>query len=153
MVDIEQIVELRMRRQEQVLSKSSFRLTTVMSEAALHQEIGGAATLHRQLGQLKKTIEELNNTVDVRIMPFSTNPGGIVGASTLYILDFANELLDPMIWKESITAIGFVEDPRMSIQVLLSYEQAIERSLDRDASLALITSATWRASIPDRLQR
>jgi transcriptional regulator with XRE-family HTH domain len=138
MVDIKQFVDIRLRRQERFRSAAPFRLTTVMSEAALHQEIGDAAVLGQQLGHLVDIIEKLGNTVDVRIMPFSASPGSIVGASTLHILDFAGGQLDSMIWTESITAVSIVDDPRISLQVRLSYEQALERSLDREASLEII---------------
>ncbi len=138
MVNTEQFVEIRMRRQKRLWSNTPLQLTSVMSEAALHQEIGGPELLGRQLDQLATTVKELSDVVDLRIMPFTATPGGIVGASTLYILDFQNKRLEPMMWLESVTAVGFVDDPRLTTQVRLSYDQAIDRSLDRDASLDLI---------------
>ncbi len=135
MVDIEELVEIRMRRQKRFRTNAPPRLTSVMSEAALHQEIGGPATLQRQLNELIATVEDHPDTVDLRIVPFSVNPGGIVGASTLHILSFESRKLEPMMWQESITALGFVDDPRLRHQVMLSYDQALDRSLDRETSL------------------
>ncbi|MCP5035063.1 MAG: helix-turn-helix domain-containing protein [Actinomycetia bacterium] len=138
MVHVEQFVEIRMRRQKRLQSNTPLRLTSVMSEAALHQEIGGPATLRNQLHHLVTMITDLPNSIDLRVMPFSVTPGGIVGASTLCILDFQSQQLQPMLWQESITAVGFIDESHKILQVRLSYEQALERSLSREASLDLV---------------
>ena len=138
MLQVDQFVEIRMRRQRLLRSDQPLRLTTVMSEAAIRQEIGGPQALARQLHHLLTLIEELDETLEVRIMPFGSTPGGILGASTLYILDFASTNLDRLVWRESIGPIGVVNDQTTVHWIELSYDQALDHCLDRDSSAALI---------------
>jgi transcriptional regulator with XRE-family HTH domain len=65
--DIDQYLELRMRRQ-QCLTRG-MRLTAIMSEAAVRQQIGGAALLRKQLHHLTHTVRE--HDVTVQVVPFT----------------------------------------------------------------------------------
>ena len=138
MLQVDQFVEIRMTRQRLLRGEHPLRLTTVMSEAAIHQEIGGRAVLARQLRHLLTLIEELGDTLELRIMPFASTPGGILGASTLYILDFASTKLDRLVWRESIGPLGVIDDPTTVHWIELSYDQAVDHCLDQQASAELI---------------
>jgi transcriptional regulator with XRE-family HTH domain len=65
--DIDRYLELRMRRQ-QCLTRG-MRLTAIMSEAAVRQQIGGPELLRRQLNHLIHTVREFD--VTVQVVPFT----------------------------------------------------------------------------------
>lgn len=67
--DIDRYLELRMRRQ-QCLTKGT-RLTAIMSEAVVRQQIGGAALLRKQLQHLTRTVRDYD--VTVRVVPFTAD--------------------------------------------------------------------------------
>jgi transcriptional regulator with XRE-family HTH domain len=137
-VQTEHLVTIRMKRQEMLRAERPLRLTTIMSEAVLHQEIGGRAVLARQLQYLLDVGEELAETVELRILPFATTPGSILGTSTLIIFDYASSRLETLVWQESIGPIGVIDEPNRRHQIELSYEQAMAKSLSRPESLSAI---------------
>lgn len=65
--DIDRYLELRMRRQ-QCLTRG-MRLTAIMSEAAVRQQVGGPTLLRKQLHHLIHTVREYD--VTVQIVPFT----------------------------------------------------------------------------------
>jgi transcriptional regulator with XRE-family HTH domain len=73
--DIDRYLELRMRRQ-QYLTKG-MRLTAIMSEAALRQQIGGPALLREQLRHLTRAVRE--HDVTVQVVPFTTDAHAALG--------------------------------------------------------------------------
>ncbi len=73
--DIDRYLELRMRRQ-QYLTKG-MRLTAIMSEAALRQQIGGPALLRKQLQHLTAAAREYD--VTVQVVPFTVDAHAALG--------------------------------------------------------------------------
>lgn len=138
-VDTPQLLETRLRRQER-LRRPDFHLTSLVSEAALHQQPiakNGRKILLGQLKHVRQTIEDLKETLTVRVVPFSRGLGGLMSASSIAILSFENKL-PLVVWQETGSALDFVEDERSRVHLKVSYERALEESLDRDASLAAI---------------
>lgn len=137
-VSVTERVQMRLRRQERLTGTDPLRLTAVMSEAALMQQIGGPDTLCRQLFHILDMAGRFPELIGIRVLPFTANPGGMIGASTLYLLDFPSSRLPALAWQESSTSIGIIENSD-SLQALeVSYAQAIEASLSRRDSLDLI---------------
>lgn len=135
---IDQTVAIRMQRQQRLRADDPLVLTALMSEAALRQETGGPDVLRRQLLHLVSTIEELADSVEVRVVPFDTTPGGVVGASTLFLMDFASPRLPTVAWQEAITPVGVIEDPLTLGYLRSVYAQGVSCSLSREDSLDLI---------------
>ncbi|MET9490460.1 helix-turn-helix transcriptional regulator [Nocardia sp. NPDC006630] len=79
---VETRIELATRRQVR-LEDPKFRMTALLSEAVLREQIGGRAVMGRQLAHLAK-ISELQN-VSVRVVPFSAarHLGILVGPFSL----------------------------------------------------------------------
>ncbi|MGH7747233.1 MAG: DUF5753 domain-containing protein, partial [Candidatus Dormibacteria bacterium] len=67
--DIDRYLELRMRRQ-QYLTRD-MRLTAIMSEAAVRQQIGGPALLREQLRHLIRAVRDYD--VTVQVVPFTAS--------------------------------------------------------------------------------
>ncbi|MGY3201335.1 helix-turn-helix domain-containing protein [Streptomyces sp. TE5632] len=67
--EIEQFVQVRLARQERLVSDSPLQLWAVLSEAVLLQQVGGPKVMSAQLEQLLIASEQPN--VTVQILPFS----------------------------------------------------------------------------------
>jgi transcriptional regulator with XRE-family HTH domain len=137
-VEVAQLVEVRMRRQERLAGTNPVRLTELLSEAVLRQEIGGPAVLRRQLDHLARTIQESSESVEVRVIPFSTPSCGLFGAATVHMIGFANPRLQTVIWQETVTSWGVLDDPSSVRDISGAYDDALRRALSREDSLALI---------------
>jgi hypothetical protein len=137
-VDVEQLVEIRLRRQERLGGASPLRLTAVISEAALRQEIGGPAVLKRQLEHLAKTIEENSNSLDLRVIPFTVTSCPLFGSSTIHVIDFASSRLPTAAWQETLTTHGIIDDPLQVRDIDIAYEETLRLALNAQESLRII---------------
>ncbi|WP_054815229.1 helix-turn-helix domain-containing protein [Nocardia arizonensis] len=138
-VQVEQLVAIRLRRQERLRGPQRVELTAVIGEATLLQQTGGPAVLRGQLEHLAALIDELDN-IEVRIIPFAATAGAILGGSSFHLIDFAGEQLPTFGWVESAVFGGGVEDPDLVRDLGFAYLRALEQSLSRADSLALIRS-------------
>ncbi|MGY4098145.1 Scr1 family TA system antitoxin-like transcriptional regulator [Nocardia sp. R16R-3T] len=137
-VQVEQLVAIRMRRQERLRGKRPVELTAVIGEGTLLQQTGGPAVLRGQLEYLAKSIEQLDN-IEVRVIPFAAQAGAVLGGSSFHLIDFAGEQLPTFAWAESAVFGGAVDDPEQVRDLSFAYVRALEQSLNRAASLALIS--------------
>lgn len=137
-VEVDERVHFRMRRQERLRGEDPLQLTVVLSQAALLQQIGGPRVLHEQLVHLAKLIEELHETVEVRIVPFTATGCGLFGASTLHLIDFASPRLPAVAYQETVTATGIIEDPNALRDMSRTYAEALGDSLSAEDSLVMI---------------
>ncbi|GHH94931.1 helix-turn-helix domain-containing protein [Streptomyces capillispiralis] len=67
--EIEQFVQVRLARQERLVSDSPLQLWAVLSEAVLLQQVGGPEVMAAQLEQLLTSSEQPN--VTIQVLPFS----------------------------------------------------------------------------------
>lgn len=137
-VEVDQHVEARMRRQERLAGDHPLRLTEIVSEAALRQEIGGQAVLRRQLEHLAKMIRENPDSIDVRVMPFTVPSCGLFGAATVHMIGFDNPRLRTVIWQESVTSWGIRDDRSTIRNITGAYDDALRRALNKEDSLKLV---------------
>lgn len=136
-VQVEQLVALRMRRQERLGGPEPLELTAVIGEAVLRQQTGGPEVLRGQLEYLAAVLSELS-TVEVRVIPFSAPAGAVLGGSSFHLIDFATEQLPTFAWAESAVFGGAVEDADQVRDLRFAYHRALDQSLSRADSLALI---------------
>ncbi|WP_280253700.1 Scr1 family TA system antitoxin-like transcriptional regulator [Nocardia abscessus] len=136
-VQVEQLVAIRMRRQERLRGAQPVELTAVFGEGTLLQQTGGQDVLRGQLDYLAEMIEELD-TVEVRVIPFAATAGAVLGGSSFHLIDFAGEQLPTFGWVESAVFGGAVEDPDLVRDLRFAYQRAVGQSLSRMESLALI---------------
>ncbi len=140
-VSVRQRLKLRMRRQERIVdSADPLRLTLLMSEAAVTQQFGGPGVLKRQLEHLVERIDALPDSLEVRIIPFTSTPLGMTGASTVHLLGFDNPDLPTIVHREAVTALAITEDPDEVESIRVNYVRALgESSLDKEESRRLIS--------------
>ncbi|HLS77198.1 MAG TPA: helix-turn-helix transcriptional regulator [Nocardia sp.] len=136
-VQVDQLVAIRMRRQQRLRGPDRVELTAVIGEAALLQQTGGPQVLRGQLEHLVALIDELD-TVDVRVIPFTAREGAILGGSSFHLLDFASEQLPTFGWAESAVFGGPVDDPELVRDLGFAYLRVLEQALSRADSEALI---------------
>ncbi|WP_067863409.1 helix-turn-helix domain-containing protein [Nocardia shimofusensis] len=136
-VQVDQLVAIRMRRQQRLRGRDRVELTAVIGEATLLQQTGGPQILRGQLEHLVALSDELD-TLDVRVIPFSAPDGAILGGSSFHLLDFASEQLPTFGWAESAVFGGPVEDPELVRDLGFAYLRVLEQALSRSDSEALI---------------
>lgn len=140
-VEVDQRVEARMKRQERLTGPEPLKLTAVISEAALRQQIGGTTVLRNQLDHLIRMVEDHADTVEVLIIPFTAVWCGLFGAATLHLIDFAKAALPTVVWHESVTSGGIIDDTAKVRDLAMSFEEGRSRTLSREDSLRLITQS------------
>ncbi|MEU7629949.1 helix-turn-helix transcriptional regulator [Nocardia sp. NPDC049220] len=136
-VQVEQLVAIRMRRQERLRGAEAVELTAVFGEGTLLQQTGGPDVLRGQLNYLADLLDELD-TVEVRVIPFAATAGAVLGGSSFHLIDFAGEQLPTFGWAESAVFGGAVDDPDLVRDLSFAYVRAVEQSLSRAESSALI---------------
>ncbi|MGW4244423.1 Scr1 family TA system antitoxin-like transcriptional regulator [Nocardia sp. NPDC004722] len=136
-VQVEQLVAVRLRRQERLRGDDRVELTAVIGEATLLQQIGGPKVLRGQLEHLAHLLDELDS-VTVRVIPFTATRGALLGSSSFHLLDFASENLPTFTWVEGAVFGGAVEDPEQIRDLGFAFVRAMDQSLGRAESLELI---------------
>ncbi|MVU77148.1 helix-turn-helix domain-containing protein [Nocardia sp. ET3-3] len=137
-VEVEQRVEVRMRRQLRLVEEDPLQLSAIIGEAALVQQIGGPQILHRQLQHLVDVIERHPDTIDMRIIPFTATERVIFSGATFHLIDFANPRLPTLAWHETTVTGEILEDRDTETRVRdlgVIYDRAVSKVLSREASL------------------
>lgn len=137
-VQVEQRVQVRLRRQERFDDDEPLRLTSIVSEAVLHQQIGGAAVLRAQLEHLVKMIEKYPDNLYVHVVPFTATACSLFGAATVHLIDFENPRLPTVVWQETVDTWSVVDDLVQVNAISAAYDQALQQSLDLRDSKKLI---------------
>jgi transcriptional regulator with XRE-family HTH domain len=136
--EIARRVELRMARQQLIeRADNPLQVWSVLDEAVLHRQVGGAEVMREQLERLVKLAERPN--IDLQVLPVTAGAhAGTEGSFTL--LTFPSELhSDPgVVYVETRVRGVYYEDPA-EIQL---YRQALTRlqvqALNPDESPAII---------------
>ncbi|WP_306364534.1 helix-turn-helix transcriptional regulator [Nocardia sp. CC227C] len=136
-VQVEQLVAVRMRRQQRLYGDDRPEVTAVVGEATLRQQIGGPKVLRGQLEHLARLLDD-NDAVVVRVIPFTATAGAVLGGSSFHLLDFAAATLPTFGWVESAVFGGAVDDPDQVRDLSFAYVRALDQSLDRADSLEMI---------------
>jgi transcriptional regulator with XRE-family HTH domain len=147
-IEVGQRIEARMRRQERLTDSDPLRLNVVVSEAALRQMTGGIDVLHGQLQHLAAMITGHPDTIDFRVLPFSSTTGAIFGCLTFHILEFARPHLPALGWSEAVDWGELVEDEERIRSMTVGFGHLQSRSLSREDSLALIQKLADRIEAP-----
>jgi transcriptional regulator with XRE-family HTH domain len=136
-VEVDQLMELRLHRQQRLTGDDPPRLIAIVSEVALVQQIGGPGVLRDQLRHLAQVVEECPH-VDLLVIPFTATWCGIFGASSFHLLDFDSPRLPTLAWHESVTIGNVIDDEHQVRDLSLTYTDAFKRTLSREDSLQLI---------------
>lgn len=132
---VEERVELRLRRQEELLERAEPpEMFFVIDEAALHRWVGGREVMRHQLHRLKEEATRENVTIDV--VPFSAGAHpGMQGP--FVILEFPNERDEDLLFLENERGVVISRDEQVDID---PYRDAFVelRELAREADLEAV---------------
>ncbi|MFF0494177.1 helix-turn-helix domain-containing protein [Nocardia sp. NPDC004068] len=136
--EVQRRVAARLKRQERLRDRDPLRLVAVVSQAAIEQQFGGPDVLREQLDHLSRMIRSNPETIDLRIIPFTSPTGPILGGCTFYILEFTSAALGPLAWYESPLEAKIIDDPDRVFDISRSFQQMHDQALSAADSLALI---------------
>lgn len=139
-VNLKDLVEARLRRQRRLSGKNAISFSAVISEASLFQQLGGPELQRSQLRHLLNVVSHHPN-VELRVLPFTSNPGAIISASTVEFIDFDSDHLPTVAWQEALRALGVVDDPESFRRLELAWEVALRESLAPKQSLESVRAA------------
>lgn len=138
LADVERVLEARLIRQHRLTGPDPLRLTAVITEAVLHQQVGGRAVLAAQLRHLAAVAEQCSSTVDIRLVPFTADAFHALGGSSFHLLEFPSPRLPTLLWQETVTATSLIDHPVRLREFDSAWTQATERALSTADSLRLI---------------
>jgi transcriptional regulator with XRE-family HTH domain len=133
---IEQLVELRGRRQEALTrSERPLELAVVLDEAVLNRRVGDAGVMREQL----RSILDLSElpSVQVQVLPFEAGVHR-VHAGGFNILEFAADELPDVVYRETGGEGEYLENVSDVDLYKVAFADVTDRALAPDASRALI---------------
>ncbi|MGQ0719112.1 MAG: helix-turn-helix domain-containing protein [Pseudonocardiales bacterium] len=136
-VDVGPRLESRLARQARLGGDTPLRLSTVISQAALRQDVGGRTVMAHQLERLAAVIEDMHDHVEIRIMPFTAGAHPLIGYP-MTILSFDSLRLPDLLWQETISSQAIIDRRDTLRECVASFDAATDQALSREDSLALI---------------
>ncbi|GDY31823.1 helix-turn-helix domain-containing protein [Gandjariella thermophila] len=97
--DIDRYLELRMRRQKRI--DEGLRLTAILGEAAVRQQVGGPDTLREQLRHVTRMVRE--HDVTVQIVPFTADAHAALGDS-FTVIQWPDEADPEAVYVDGVTS-------------------------------------------------
>jgi len=135
--EIEQLVELRVRRQEALTVRvPPLELSVVLDEAVLRRPVGGPEVMAEQLRSLLVTAGL--RSVSLQVMPFEAGLHR-VQAGRFDILEFADESVPDLVYIEGHTGETYVENASDVDVYKDILADAVDHALPPGASRAMIT--------------
>jgi transcriptional regulator with XRE-family HTH domain len=132
---IDELVRVRLTRQELLKREPPIIISAIIDEAALHRVVGGVATMRAQLARLVEVAEQAD--VTIRIIPYGAGAHAAMD-STFRILEFGSPA-PTIVFVEGL--VGFIYLERS--QDVAKYEEVFERlsdiALSPQESIDLIT--------------
>ncbi len=137
LTEMDRRVGVRMARQARLNGDKPLRLTTVIAEGALRQQIGGPAVMRDQLDHLARLMTERPEQIEIRVMPFTAGAHPALGGP-FQILSFPSPRLPDLVWQEVLTSSDIIDQSNRVADYVVTFAEAQERALNSDESLALI---------------
>jgi transcriptional regulator with XRE-family HTH domain len=135
--EIERRVQVRLDRQAALYrADRPLRLWSIISEGALHRQIGGPDVLKKQLQHLVKESERPN--IDIQVLPFEAGAHASLSAA-FSILRFANA--EPLVFDNGIDINSEVEAPTERKRALATFDWLRSEAERPDRSRRMIAEA------------
>lgn len=116
---VEELVEVKVRRQRLLVAKSSVPLSVIIDEAVLHRLVGGLQVMQDQLRHLIDVAE--GSSVIVQVVPYDVGAHPAM-ESTFSILDFG-EPVPSVVYVEGLVGFLYLERP----QDIARYDKVFDR--------------------------
>lgn len=133
---VEQLIEIRLRRQEMMLHKTEpVPLKVVLDESVLHRSIGGRSVMQGQLLRLLELAQ--GDTVSLQILPYAVGAHiGLGGPFTLF--GFAEPMDLDIVHVENHVNFILVDDEDDIRHYEIVFQRVQESALPESESLALV---------------
>lgn len=139
-IEVQQRIDARLERQKRLGGEEPLRLNVVVSEAALRQQTGGPHVLRNQLQHLISMIETHSDTINFRVLPFTSHIGAIRGCSTFHLLDFPRPNLPTLAWTEVPTHDELIDDQERVRNLTIVFGHLQQESLSPQDSLQFLNA-------------
>ncbi len=138
-VDVDRLVEMRLRRQALLDGPNALRADFLISEAALHQHVNEDGTVQRdQLRYMVDAIATRSATLAIHVIPFTQPLGPLVSSSTLILMRFSGPHVPTVLWQEGIRPVKPTESSDEVHLAELSFDTAWEASLSVEESVDIL---------------
>ncbi|MFG1848503.1 helix-turn-helix transcriptional regulator [Micromonospora sp. WMMD712] len=137
LTEVERRVAVRMARQARLDGAHPLRVSALLSEGALRQQVGGPQVMRRQLDHLVRLATERPEQIEVRVLPFSAGAHPAFGGP-FEILSFPSPRLPDLVWQEILTSIDIVDQSVRVTDYLVTFAETRELALGSDESVDLI---------------
>lgn len=137
LTEMDRRIAVRMARQERLAGDHPLRLTTVIAEGALRQQIGGPTVMRAQLEHLAALMEGRPEQIEIRVVPFSAGAHPALGGP-FQILSFPSPRLPDLVWQEILTSSDIIDQSSRVADYSITFEETAERALSSEESLTLI---------------
>ncbi|MFI5986865.1 helix-turn-helix domain-containing protein [Streptomyces sp. NPDC051555] len=132
---IDALVEVKMKRQNRILSDDPLRFRAVITEAALRFECGGREAHLEQLRHLRELMRKPH--FELRVIPFAKGESGMVtGGYTLFKKD--DQANPTAAFAEAVTGNIFIDDDLGLRRLSRLYTYLSESALTREETITLI---------------
>lgn len=133
--DIQRMVDVRMRRQELLISESAPDLWAVVHQSALLHTIGSRQVMTRQLERMLE-IQKLKN-VTIQVLPFDAGAYPTTGSFT--VLGFPEQEDPDLVYREGLTDSVYLEEPKDVAFYTKAFDHLRALALSPQRSALLIT--------------
>ncbi|MDI2128555.1 helix-turn-helix domain-containing protein [Yinghuangia seranimata] len=148
--EIEQLVAIRLGRQERLRSECPPHLSVILDEAVLRRPLGGVSTIRRQLAALLPVMD--TGRTMIQVLPFSHGGHGLLGGS-MTALTLPDDTT--VVYLEGIQSGQIVEESEEVTRRIRAYERLRSYAYSPTESAAFITSVMedYRRCDPQRPRR
>lgn len=137
LTEVERRVAVRMTRQARLDAKQPLRVSALLSEGAIRQQVGGPAVMRDQLDHLVRLATKRPEQIEIRVLPFSVGAHPALGGP-FQVLSFPSTRLPDLVWQEVLTSIDIIDQSTRVNDYVVTFAETQERALSSDESLDLI---------------
>lgn len=136
------LIEIRERRQQEILGNNDVKLQAIIGEAALRQVWKDIDLRNLQLHHLA-SVSEANVNVDLRVLPLDSPPGSVITAGTMELMEFPSPSLPAVVYQEALRSFPILteEDPQFQ-RLKFAWEDSFDLALSQEASIRKIIGLT-----------
>ncbi|MDQ3403246.1 MAG: helix-turn-helix domain-containing protein [Actinomycetota bacterium] len=132
LTEVEPRCEVRLIRQQRLLGDQPLRLSVLLGEAVLRQEVGGRDVMRQQLEHLVAVMDE-HEHIDIRVLPFVAGAHPALGGP-FATLSFESPRLPSIVWQENLTSVMIIERHQQIREYTVALAETMQSALSTDES-------------------
>ena len=136
LTEVDPRAEVRIARQRRLEGANPLRVTALLGEAVLRQQVGGPEVMRGQLESLTRFATEKAH-IDIRVLPYSAGAHPVLGGP-FDVISFDSPRLPDMVWQETLTSTALLDRQQLVREHTVAFEEAVNTALSVDDSLEFI---------------